>query len=590
LTVVIPLIVVVIMATLSHAAETTPGHLVIIGGGLRPTNSAMYDRLIRHAGGIERARFGIFPTASLGTADAERFARNLVSHGVPKSQIEIIDLMVANADRQASNPAIVDQIGRCTALYFSGGDQRRITGALLKGDGTDSAALHAIRVVWQRGGLIAGSSAGAAAQGNPMITVSGLPDDSMDQGMDALDFGRTTDPSRRGVLVSRGLGFFRAGLIDQHFSQFRGRLGRLARVAIESKVRFGFGIDEDTALDVAPDGMIEVVGAGHVTIVDAADATCEDGPLGCRISNVRLDCLAAGDRFDSKTGEVTVNRVKKPIAAGTEEWNGNHPIPDIAGSNALLQALIDGLANNTSRTQLGYMLKYNQNYGHGYRFTFRETDATRGHAGDVDGDESYSIVGVRLNIDPVVLTRQPPQTMLPVDLPDGPSRTPMEALLFRGILLADAQRRCEPNRPITRAEFANAICHTIHLEPKRHHRPQISDVPADSPGADEIALVVAAQLMETNAAGAFRGSDPVTRQEAATTLVRLAEAYGAKRLSREPVVFGDESLIDAAHRGDAFASIRAGLLAAEGDKFDPAAPLTRQQAAIAIHRVVGFPW
>ncbi len=567
-----------------------PGHLVIIGGGLRPENSAVYDRLIRYAGGADTARFGIFPTASLSPADAERFARNLVSRGIPKTQIQIVDLMAANAERQASNPAIVEQIGQCTGLFFSGGDQRRITRALLKPDGTETPALEAIRAVWKRGGLIAGSSAGAAVQGNPMITVSGLPDDSMDQGMDALDFGRTTESSRRGVLVSRGLGLFRGGLIDQHFTQFRGRLARLTRVVIESKVRFGFGIDENTALDVAPDETIEVIGTGQVTIVDAADATCEDGPLGCRMANIRLLCLAAGDRFDPRTGEAQVFRGKKQIVEGAEEYNGNFPIPDISGTDAVLQALINGLANNTSRKQVAFTLKYNQHYGHGYRFTFWETDETRSYTGDVNGDESYSVVGVRLNIDPVVMTLKPPHTSLPLDLPDGPSRKPIEALLYRGILLADEHHRFQPDKPITRAEFANAICQTIHLEPKRQDPPRITDVPPESPDADEIALVVGARLMETDAQGAFRATDSVTRQDAAMTLVRLAEAYAATGLSRDPVKLDDSARISAAHRELVFAAIRSGLLTTDGDTFRPDDPLTRQQAAIAIYRVIGFPW
>ena len=157
-------------------------------------------------------------------------------------------------------------------------------------------------------------------------------------------------------------------------------------MAIESKVRFGFGVDENTALDVAPDGTIEVIGAGQVTIVDGADATCEDGPLGCRMANIRLLCLAAGDRFDPRTGQAQVFQGKKQIVEGAEEYNGNYPIPDISGTDAVLQALINGLANNTSRKQVAFTLKYNRHYGHGYRFTFLKTDETRSYTGDVNGD------------------------------------------------------------------------------------------------------------------------------------------------------------------------------------------------------------
>src|SRR5438552_188093 len=95
-----------------------------------------------------------------------------------------------------------------------------------------------------------------------------------------LPTASATDPAAK-RLATRGLGFFQGGVIGQHFSQYRGRLARLARAAIERRVRFGFGIDEDTALAVAPDGTVQVLGLGNVTIVDAAGAACQDGPLGC---------------------------------------------------------------------------------------------------------------------------------------------------------------------------------------------------------------------------------------------------------------------------------------------------------------------
>jgi len=53
-----------------------------------------------------------------------------------------------------------------------------------------------------------------------------------------------------------------------------------------------------------------------VTIVDARDAKCQDGPLGCSITGVHLTCLGSGDRFDPKTGLATIHPEKKPIPAG----------------------------------------------------------------------------------------------------------------------------------------------------------------------------------------------------------------------------------------------------------------------------------
>ena len=99
-------VAIVHLASVSQADQTTRGHLLIIGGGLLSDNSAVYDRMITYAGGPSRARFGILPTASATREGAERFARSLAARGVPANQIDIIDLTVENAARQASNPAV----------------------------------------------------------------------------------------------------------------------------------------------------------------------------------------------------------------------------------------------------------------------------------------------------------------------------------------------------------------------------------------------------------------------------------------------------------------------------------------------------
>ena len=65
---------------------------------------------------------------------------------------------------------------------------------------------------------------------------------------------------------------------------------------------------------VRPDGVVEVVGWDGVTILDASEATSEDGPLGFHMAGVRLTHLTGGDTFDPRTGEVAIHPDKAPIA------------------------------------------------------------------------------------------------------------------------------------------------------------------------------------------------------------------------------------------------------------------------------------
>ena len=585
-------VIVLILATGVGRADEKRTSLIIEGGGL-PRYCPALERLVEAATVNGRIRIGYLPSASAHPdRSASRFVQRLSLYGVRPEQIQILDLTVMNATVRAEAPEVVTQIRDCTAIFFGGGDQTRITRTLLRPDGKPTAALEAIYGVRNGGGVIAGTSAGATVQSETMISASGIPDDSIDDGMDALDFGLTKSmdrPARRGLLVTRGLGFFRDGIIDQHFSQYRGRLGRLARAAIEEKTRYGFGIDEDTAIAVATDGTIEILGSGYVTIVDAADATCRDSSLGCSIKGITLTSLGHGDRFDPATGTARIHSGKKEIIAGDESNNGNFLIPDIAGRGAVLHALIDGLGNNTSRQQTGVTLKHYRHHSHGYRHTFSKTDQTRSYKGFVEGLDAAAVTNVRLDIEPVSLTLRPPATELPLDLTAGPSRQALEAIAFRGIMLADDHRHFRPNAPITRGELASAIAQTIRLELPRNKCPEITDVPDTSSDSLEITLVVAAGLMPIENS-TFQPTATISRQEAATVLVRLHERYGSDVHAAKPVTFNDVQSFNAIHREAIAAAHQARLLKEDRGAIRPEMPLTRAEAAEAIQTIIGFPW
>ena len=570
-------------------ADDARTSLIIDGGGLHPGNVALFKTLIGLATVNGRTHIGIIPTASEKRISAHRFVESLQAFGVRPEQIQVLELSEANAATQADSPELVAQIRNCTLIFFTGGDQTRITRAL-KPNGRTTAALQAIYDVWKDGGVIAGTSAGAAIQSAKMISVSGLPSESMDDGMDALDFGLTRSmnkPAIRGLLVSHGLGFLDNGIIDQHFSQYRGRLGRLARATIEERMRYGFGIDEDASIAVATDGTINVLGPGCLTIVDTAGASCKDGPLGCSIAGVHLACLQRGDSFNPKTGVISVEPDRKLIEAGKESNNGNYVIPDIAGIGAVLQAMISGLGENTSRKQIGITLKHNHHYGHGYRYTFSKTEKTRAYEETNDG--RGTVTDVRLDIEPVSLALRSPETALPLDLPVGTSRKALEAISFRGIMLADEQGLFRPNDPITKGEFACAIAQSIRLEPARKNPPVITDVIASSPDADAITLVVAAGLMQTER-GFFEPTKSISREEAALVLVRFYERYRSEVLAETVVELKDIYSISPQRRGPIFAAYNAGLLKANENCIRPSTNLTRAEAAEALYTTFRFPW
>ena len=71
-------------------------------------------------------------------------------------------------------------------------------------------------------------------------------------------------PHKSSIRVSPGLGVLQNIIIDQHFSE-RGRISRLITAVSYNPHNLGIGIDENTAVVLGKNGILEVIGAGTVT-------------------------------------------------------------------------------------------------------------------------------------------------------------------------------------------------------------------------------------------------------------------------------------------------------------------------------------
>jgi cyanophycinase len=165
-------------------------------------------------------------------------------------------------------------------VFFTGGDQLRITSQI-----GNTPIEQRVREIHARGGVIAGTSAGASVMPETML-VSGSSRESY----------RIGDLS-----MAPGLGLIRGVIIDQHFAQ-RGRVGRLLGALAQNPRLLGIGIDEDTAI-VVEGAVFEVIGSGAVYVLDAAGVTQsniaeERCDRALSIYDVRLHVLASGHQFD----------------------------------------------------------------------------------------------------------------------------------------------------------------------------------------------------------------------------------------------------------------------------------------------------
>ena len=146
------------------------GNLVIIGGGLRAENAEVWQRIVQLAGG-KGARIGVFGSASINPENSAQNTINKLNQYGAQAFFIPLGVTLPNSDyrKAAEDPEVVALIHSATGIYFTGGDQARITKALVRPDGSGTLALEAVWDVYRDGGVVAGSSAGAAIMSTTMF-------------------------------------------------------------------------------------------------------------------------------------------------------------------------------------------------------------------------------------------------------------------------------------------------------------------------------------------------------------------------------------------------------------------------------------
>jgi cyanophycinase len=187
----------------------------------------------------------------------------------------------------ASTPRCMKILEDATAVFFTGGDQLKITSLI-----GDTPVFSRIYEIFLEGGTIAGTSAGASIMSETMMVR-----------------GKGTESHRiqSGLQLAPGFGFAKDMVIDQHFAE-RGRIGRLLGVVGQNPRIIGVGIDENTAILVEAQRQFRVLGEGGVTVLDGRDVTYSniaEADVGCTMSvfGVTLHLLGSGDVFDLRRRE-----------------------------------------------------------------------------------------------------------------------------------------------------------------------------------------------------------------------------------------------------------------------------------------------
>lgn len=284
------------------------GHLIIAGGNVK--DNAIYEKFIELAGGNYQ-KIAIIPTAS---EEAEKTLENHIKLftqcGTTEDKIVGIKVdpdfkIIGSNNSEWKNSGddfeSLDFLKDVKGIWFTGGDQIKIIKSFLRCDGSDTKLLEKIRDILGRGGVVGGSSAGAAIMSKVMIGGgTSLGSSNMPIYKDYIEYRKNPELEDSGaLLITKGLGFFKVGIVDQHFDK-RNRMGRLLKTLSTSKVNMGYGISENTAIiyDIEK-GIIRKIGCGDVTIIDIADSINSEIVEYGEMKNIKISYLEGTDIYST---------------------------------------------------------------------------------------------------------------------------------------------------------------------------------------------------------------------------------------------------------------------------------------------------
>lgn len=385
------------------------GNVFLIGGAEDPQNGDIFDNIIGETN-KSKPMMSVFcstaPVLSEAFVDYEKVKLKFSD----RFETQLIEISPETWETGGQSIKNINKIYSSDVMYFQGGNQVLHALSLIKTDETDTELLAAVRLMYGRGAVIVGTSAGTAVQADVMhgegvsygyLKNNALVDFTMSNlrtqyntAYNALPSNPTTDAYNDLSAVvgmidtndadnggkAKGFGFVAFAAIDTHFesNEFNsnGRTGRLGRIVVavkETGKEVGIAVDEDTAIDI--EGHIGTVrGSGAVYVIDASNATYGNG-TSFSVEGLRINYLTSGDTYNFTTNTVTSTKslitsfYNNSVQNSTDLFDRNE-----VETNRLLIDLIKSIDNSANGIGVGY-----ENGDTPFRFTFTKDSVTKGY-------------------------------------------------------------------------------------------------------------------------------------------------------------------------------------------------------------------
>jgi cyanophycinase len=195
-----------------------------------------------------------------------------------------LGVMHIKSREEAQEFPLIKRLNRADIIFFSGGDQLRITSIL----GGSFVLREVRRRYFNESVIIAGTSAGAAAMPETMI-YGGVATEALLKGS---------------VHMTAGMGLIPNVIIDSHFIK-RGRFSRLMQIISSNPGHIGLGLGEDTGVVIENNRYVKAIGSGLVVIFDGQDlrytniTEVSEGEA-IAIDNIRVHTIVKGFGYDLK--------------------------------------------------------------------------------------------------------------------------------------------------------------------------------------------------------------------------------------------------------------------------------------------------
>ncbi len=223
--------------------QSQSGKLFIIGGGERPDE--MMKRMLDEANLLQNGYGIILPMASSEPDSAIYFtSKQLIKLG---AKIKGFDF----SGNKTPTKEQLDSLKNAKLIYFTGGDQNNLMKSI-----QEKKLYDVIWECYKKGGMIAGTSAGAAVMSEKMITGNEKKYQNYKETFKTIETNN--------IEFGQGMGFLTKTIIDQHFL-IRNRHNRLLSASIEFPDILCVGIDEATAI-LVKDNVAEVIGNSQVIV------------------------------------------------------------------------------------------------------------------------------------------------------------------------------------------------------------------------------------------------------------------------------------------------------------------------------------